>query len=149
MKPLKRIERYFSALFTLGRVKGMAKDAHRSLPRVDHMETQVTEMDARLGGVQGDLNAMQASLDARQSHLEDVDGRMHRAFQWMDRHENMAGELVADYRREAEILRRTGQSDTALLARMFTDLSRRLDGQGSTPPDAAPAKTDSAQHRWF
>jgi len=132
MKPLKRIERYFSAIFTLGRVKGMAKDAQRG----------VSDLDIRTGAR---LDAMQASLDARQQHLEDADGRMHRLFQWTDRHEALADELTADYRREAEILRRTGQSETALLARMFTDLTRRIDatpqGQGGVP-DAAPAQMD-------
>jgi len=127
MKPLKRIERYFSAIFTLGRVKGMAKDAQRG----------VRDMGAR-------LDAMQASLDARQAHLEDADGRMHRLFEWTQRHEALADALTSDYRREAEILRRTGQSDTALLARMFTDLSRRMDAtpQGQGVPDATPPKTD-------
>jgi O-antigen chain-terminating methyltransferase len=126
MKPLKRLERYLSAVFTLGRVKGMAKDAQRG----------VADLDARIGTR---LDLMQASLDARQAHLEDADGRMHRLFEWTRRHEALADELTADYRREAEILRRTGQSETALLARMFTDITRRMDG-GAGAPDVAPAK---------
>ncbi|MGC1504175.1 MAG: class I SAM-dependent methyltransferase [Sulfitobacter sp.] len=134
MKPLKRFERYLSAIFTLGRIKGLAKDAHRGVeqihPRVDHLENNTNQIER-------DLAAMQTSLDA---HLEDADGRTRRLFDWIGRHESLAEDLVADYRRESTILKRTGQSDTALLARMFSDLSRRLDaapkGQGgkSTPP---------------
>lgn len=153
MKPLKRLERYFSALFTMGRVKGMSKDAYRglqqTLPRVDHLEDTraqfqeaLAHLTDRADGVDRTLGAMQASLDARQSHLEDADQRMHRLFQWTERHETLAEDLVADYRAESAILKRTGQSDTALLARMFSDLSRRQDGAGATPPKAAPAKTD-------
>lgn len=138
MKPLKRLERYLSAIFTLGRIKGLAKDAQRGVeqiaPRVDHLENRAAQIER-------DLGAMQTSLDARQSHLEDADGRMHRLFEWTRRHENLAEELVADYRRESTILKRTGQSDSALLSRMFSDLSRRLDaapiGQGA-PKSAAP-----------
>ncbi|MCX7561840.1 class I SAM-dependent methyltransferase [Sulfitobacter sp. F26204] len=139
MKPLKRLERYVSALFTLGRVKGMSKDAYRGL---QHLEARVDEVDQT-------LSAMQSSLDARQSHLEEADHRMHRLFQWTQRHEKLAEDLVADYRAESTILKRTGQSDSALLSRMFSDLSRRLDagsnGQGvpkSTPPKTALPSTE-------
>lgn len=144
MKPLKRLEHYFSAIFTLGRIKLRAKEAQRDIadmrPRMDHLE-------GRADVTGQDLVAMQASLDAKQAHLEDVDGRMHRLYEWHDRHEALADELTADYRREAEILRRTGQSDTALLARMFTDLSRRMDGQG--PPDVAAPKMDLPSSEGF
>jgi len=150
MKPLKRLERYFSAIFTLGRIKGLAKDAQRDLqqvqPRVDHLEDLAAHLGQRADVVDRDLAAMQASLDARAAHLEDTDGRLHRLFEWTRRYESLAEDLVADYRREATILKRTGQSDSALLARMFSDLSRRLDatsqGQGAGVPDAAPAKVD-------
>ena len=146
MKPLKRLERYFSALFTLGRVKGLSKDAHRAmqqtLPRVDQLEKTLAHLKDRADGAERDLQAMQSSLDARQSHLEDADHRMHRLFQWTQRHETLAEDLVADYRSESAILKRTGQSDTALLARMFSDLSRRQDGAGAKPPKSAPVKTD-------
>lgn len=131
MKPLKKIENYLSALFTFGRTRVQAKEAHRATGdlgrRLDHLT-------ARADGVDRDLRAMQASLDARQRHLEEADGRMHRLFEWTGRHEALADELIADYRREAAVLRRVGQSDSALLARMFTDLSRRLDGGAGEAP---------------
>ena len=137
MKPLKRLERYLSAFFTLGRTKGQAKEAHRGvaalLSRTDHLANRADRVD-------DDMRAMQASLDARTAHLEDADGRMHRLFEWTRRHEALADDLVADYRREAAILKRTGQSDTALLARMFTDISRRLDGGAGGVPDRAAEK---------
>ena len=134
MKPLKRLERYLSAFFTLGRTKGQAKDAARALPRLD-------QAAARLDQASRDLAAMQASLDARQGHLADIDGQLGTLRDWTARHEALADDLIADYTRERDILRRTGQSDTALLSRMFTDLSRRLDGAGEVPV-AAPAGAD-------
>ena len=139
MKPLKRLERYVSAFFTLGRVKGMTKEVRRD---VDSVRARVDQLEDRAGSVGHDLGAMQAALDGHQRHLEGTDGRLHGIFDWHQRHENLGDELVADYRREAEILRRTGQSDTALLARMFTDLTRRIDGQGGARPDAAPPQMD-------
>lgn len=147
MKPLKRFERYLSAIFTLGRIKGLAKDAQRGVeqihPRVDHLDASTDHLSARADQIERDLAAMQTSLDARQSHLEEADGRMHRLFEWTRRHETLAEDLVADYRRENAILKRTGQSDTALLARMFSDLSRRLDGaaEGQGAPKPVTPKT--------
>ncbi|MGC1494553.1 MAG: hypothetical protein WA790_02000, partial [Sulfitobacter sp.] len=140
MKPLKRFERYLSAIFTLGRIKGLAKDAQRGVeqihPRVDHLESRSAQIER-------DLAAMQVSLDARQFHLEDADRRMHQLLEWTQRHEHLAEDLVADYRRENAILKRTGQSDNALLARMFSDLSRRLDAtpKGLGVPKSAAPKT--------
>lgn len=107
MKPLKRIERYISAIFTLGRTKGQTKDAHRA------------------------LRDMQQRLD----QISDL------AF----RQETLAEDMVADFRREAAILQRISQSDTALLARMFSDLSRRMDELSSgerAVPSTAPDPVD-------
>ncbi|WP_276155826.1 class I SAM-dependent methyltransferase [Sulfitobacter sp. KE42] len=154
MKPLKRLERYLSAIFTLGRIKGLAKDAHRGVaqihPRIAHLEDSAKDLTANTGHLSEradqfarDLTAMQASLDARAAHLQDADGRMNRISETIRRHETLAEDLVADYRREAAVLKRTGQSDSALLARMFTDLSRRLDGvpKGQGAPKSAAPKT--------
>jgi O-antigen chain-terminating methyltransferase len=65
---------------------------------------------------------------------------MHQLFQWTRQHEALADDLVADYRREAAILKRVGQSDTALLSRMFTDISRRLDGGVGVLPEKTGAQ---------
>ncbi len=100
MKILKRIERYVSAIFTLGRIKGLSKDAHI---RVDRLED------------------------------------------WMRRHETLAEDLTADYGREAAVLQRITQSNTGLLARMCSDLSRRLDEVANgrrAVPDIASAEFD-------
>ena len=141
MKPLKRLERYLSAIFTLGRTKGQAKEAARALPRLDDLTGRADHLGERIDGTERGLAAMQASLDARHAHLEDIDARLALMRDWVTRHEALADELIADYTREAAILRRTGQSDSALLARMFTDLSRRLDGAGG-PPAVAASGTD-------
>ena len=134
MKPLKKLEGYFAALFTLGRIRRMAKETQRVLPQVDHVQAQSDRQDARLDRVGEDLAAMQASLDARMGEIRGLDDRIGQLLEWTRRHEALADELVADYAREAAILKRTGQSDSALLARMFTDLSRRIDGTAPTPP---------------
>ncbi len=125
MNPLKRLERYLSAIFSLGRIKGLAKDAYRGLsemrPRMDHLETRANRMDE-------DQRAMQ---DSHRADHEEITSRYHilRADleEITSRHEILAEDLIADYHRESGILKRTGQSGTALLARMFSDLSRRLD----------------------
>ncbi|MEP5729342.1 MAG: class I SAM-dependent methyltransferase [Sulfitobacter sp.] len=149
MKPLKRLERYLSAIFTLGRLKGMAKDAHRGVqdirPQLDQVRADASDiaqrLDARTDQINRDLTAMQASLDARAAHLEEADNRMQRLREDMQRQDALADGLVADYRRERDILQRVGRSDNALLARMFTDLSRRLDAGGQAP-DVTPAALD-------
>ena len=129
MKLVKRLERYVSAVFTLGRVKGMAKDATR------------------------DVQSLQERLQTQAAHLRNIDGRVSQMSDWMRRHEALADDIVDDYRREAEVLKRTSQSDTVLLARMFTDLSRRLgttegDIQGrGLPALSSPIRTGLACSR--
>ncbi|WP_306112495.1 bifunctional 2-polyprenyl-6-hydroxyphenol methylase/3-demethylubiquinol 3-O-methyltransferase UbiG [Roseovarius sp. MMSF_3448] len=107
MKILKRIERYISAVFTLGRTKGLSKDAH---VRIDHLSQDMRSISEQLR-----------------------------------RHETLAEDLVADYGREKAALERFSQSQTALLARMFADLSRRLDeisNGGRTTPETASVEVD-------
>jgi SAM-dependent methyltransferase len=135
MKPHKRLERYLSALFSLGRLKGMAKEATRNLdalrPRTDHLEQRASQHDE-------ELRAMQKSLDTCFARLEE-------RVEEQKLPKNLAETLIADYRRERDILKHTGQSDTALLARMFSDLSRRLDNIGAKPTPPATASADPAQ----
>jgi SAM-dependent methyltransferase len=134
MKPLKKIERYFSAIFTLGRTKGLAKDAHRDLQEV---RTRIDQLDHDLHATQVGFDGFQVSFNAFAEHINRTGP-----------HEGLAEELIADYRRESAVLKRTGQSDTALLARMFSDLSRRLDilptgaKTSGTPPVVTTAKVD-------
>lgn len=156
MKLLKRLEHYLAAIFTLGRVRTTAKEAQRfakdSLPRLQALEAQAARVAERSEHahergdvVDRDLAAMQASLDARNAHMADIDGRYVQVQARLDRQEALADELIADYRREAAVLKRTGQSDTALLARMFSDISRRMDGGAGVPPVAAA--TTELPHR--
>lgn len=155
MKPLKRLESYFSAILTLGRVKILAKEAHRNAgdlrkdvadirPRVENL---VHRTDHLAEDFDVETAHLRTDLASHRAHQEDADNRIHQLFEWTYRHENLASDLIADYRREAEVLRRTGQSDNALLARMFTDLSRRMDGQG--PPVVKPAKMDLPSSEGF
>lgn len=114
MKVIKRLERYFSAAFSLGRIKSMSKDAQR----------EIAELRLELGTLSQELK-----------HTRQETERM---WAWMRRHEALADDLVSVSRREAEVLKRTGQSDTALLLRMFSDLSRRIDGGESGRPEEKP-----------
>ena len=100
MKLLKRIERYVSAIFTLGRIKGLSKDAHT---RAKDAHTRVDRLDQ-------DMRDLSDLIRRHETLAEDI-----------------AADLTADFGREAAVLQRISQSDTALLARMFSDLSRRLD----------------------
>ncbi len=132
MKLVKRLERYVSAVFTLGRVKGMAKDATRD----------VQSLQERLQTQQESLQAQQEDLETRAAHLRGIDSRISQMSDWMRRHEALADDIVDDYRREAEVLKRTSQSDTVLLARMFTDLSRRLGTTEGGHPGKGPASIE-------
>lgn len=112
MRVVKRLERYLSAAFSLGRIKSMSKDAKREI----------------------------AELRAELSAISQYKQELERMSAWMQRHEALADDLVSTFRREAEVLRRIGQSDTALLLRMFSDLSRRIDGDESCRPEAIPIR---------
>jgi SAM-dependent methyltransferase len=159
MKLLKRVERYVSAIFTLGRVKTLAKEARQEVqqtqPRVDRLE-EITAHQGRHGEAMGrDLAAIQTAFDLRTADLRrdldgvlqdiggrmmhDVDSRVQQLSEWARRHENLAEDIVAEYRQEAEILGQTYTSQTALLARIFSDLSRRMDGRTEAPTPGGPA----------
>lgn len=116
MRVVKRLERYLSAAFSLGRIKSMSKDAKR----------EIAELRLELKALSQDLN------DCQHQTLQELE----RMSTWMRRHESLADDLVSLSRRESEVLKRTGQSDTALLLRMFSDLSRRIDGDESGRPEA-------------
>ena len=107
MKLLKRVERYISAIFTLGRIKGLSKDAHARVDRLDKEMRDVSD--------------------------------------WLQRHERLAEDLIADHDQEKSVLERISQSNTALLARMCTDLSRRIDEIANgrrAIPDITPDEVD-------
>lgn len=64
MKPLKRLERYLSAIFKLGRTEAMSKDAIRRLDqagiRIDQIETQINALPQTMAQ---DLRRMEERLD--------------------------------------------------------------------------------------
>jgi len=121
MKILKRIERYISAIFTLGRTKELSK-ATRT--RVDHLDQEVRRHEK-----------LAEDLRRHEKLVEDL----------MADYGKLAEDLMADYGREKAVLQRISQSDTALLARMCTDLSRRLDEVANgvrVVPDIASTELD-------
>ena len=137
MTILKRLERYASAIFTLGRIKLQAREAHRG---VGDLRGDVSDIRTRLDRTEGQAETATLDLASLQPRLQEVDALLARLREDQRRQDGVADELIASYRCEAEILRRTGQSDTALLARMFTDLTRRMDGQA--PPEVPKPKVD-------
>lgn len=208
MNPLKRLEHYVSAIFTLGRIKLAAKEGQRGAarqgafeeiiqergqhlldrieaeeralyevrhqlsvldPRLAHAHERLDGVEPRIDGIEDrlgdvlphliergdhahvrldsvghDLAAMQAALDAHQKHLTDVDGRHNALRDSLARFDALADQLVADYRRERDVLTHAGQSEHALLARMFTDLSRRLDSTAASEPGLPQAPSPPA-----
>lgn len=146
MKPLKRLERYVSAVFSMGRIKGLAKEAQRGLvavqPRVDELEERSAVIERRLQETDQALEHADAAGTARMEQMERT-GEMTQASLkklslWQAHHDGFADRLVQDYRRESATLRRLAQADTAMLSRMFSALSARLDGLGSNQGNPAP-----------
>lgn len=106
MKPLKRLERYLSAIFKLGRTEWMAK---QSFKRLDQVETQASTLSHDLGGTRHDLG--QVAEDIRGiwssiSQLEQAHGEHDRRFE-------------AEYEKV--------KAGDAALARTLSDLTHRMD----------------------
>ena len=135
MKIHKRIERYVSAFFSLGRIKGLSKDAYRT----------VKEMQPRVDRMDHDMHTISDRVNETSDRANETSNRVNELSDLILRHETLAEDLVADFAREKAILQRISQSDTALLARMFSDLSRRLDDVANGKkaiPDVTPADVD-------
>lgn len=164
LTPLKRLERYVSAIFKLGRTEYTAKNAKK---RITHAELRMDDIEGELGRMGRDIREIwRNSEDTGRSLgevLQTLDGRgskgakllddVARMSQRLDRHHELTDSLVHEFRSERAHLHDTLHSETSLMARVFTDLSRRVDqiaqsgGAGaedlSTP--AAPVALPSSE----
>lgn len=102
LSPLKRLERYILAIFKLGRIEGLAKEARR---RLDHVEHRLDEAEKRLSSL--------AQLP------QDVDRVWEAVSQFERAHE--------DHGQRFDIEAEKAKANYAALARTMSDLTRRLD----------------------
>lgn len=148
LTPLKRLERYVSAIFKLGRTEYMAKDARK---RITHAELRMDDIEGELGRFGRDIreiwrsseeiNQMLNGQGPRGSRLMDD---ITRTSQRIEQHHVLVDSLVHEFRSERTHLHKTLHSETSLMARVFADLSRRVDaisapGGAGGPDLAAPA----------
>lgn len=113
LTPLKRLERYVTAIFKLGRTEHMAKDASR---RIERAEQRMDDIKGELGKFDQDIREVRHMLD-----------------------------LVEELRSERALLHVRLGSETYLQARIFADLSRRIDliaqGRGASCDDLSHPKS--------
>ena len=141
LSPLKKFERYFSAIFKLGRTEYMAKDAKK---RVAHAEQRMDEIEGELGRFGRDireiwrasedtgrtLGEVQQTLDGRGTKGARLLDDLTHVQQRLENHQILVDSVVHEHRSERAHLLNTLHSETALMARVFADLSRRVDAIG-------------------
>ena len=131
LTPIKRLERYVSAIFKLGRTEYMAKDARK---RITNAEVRMDDIEGELGRFGRDIRQIWQSADALQALLENggplgekLMDEVTLLTQRLDQHHALTDSLVHEFRSERTHLHNTLHSETSLMARVFSDLSRRVD----------------------
>lgn len=152
LTPVKRIERYVSAIFKLGRTKHMAEDARKRINRdelrLDTIEGELSRLGRDINEIRRTSNDTEHSLFEIRQTLEGRGGNGSKLLdditllqQRLEQHQVLTDSLVQEFRSERAHLHNTLRSETSLLARVFADLSRRVDmiGQrtGITTEDLA------------
>ena len=134
LTPIKRLERYVSAIFKLGRTEYMAKDARK---RITRAELRMDDIEAELGRFGRDIRETWRTLDEQKAMLEGRGGMGAKLLddvalmqQRLEQHQGLTDSLVHEFRSERAHLHNTLRSETSLLARVFADLSRRVDAIG-------------------
>ncbi|MEM9145086.1 MAG: methyltransferase domain-containing protein [Pseudomonadota bacterium] len=158
---LKRLERYFSAFFKLGRISRMAKSATVSAsviePRVDGLAQDLYELTDRQSSLEQERDTVAQRLDGLDDRLaqnapmiEDAQARVIAHSVRLDEIETEIDPKIevqlAPIKAELAEIRRAMDrlsTDSAQLARGFSELSRRLDLQrfrhGEAATDTPPA----------
>jgi len=120
LSPLKRFERYFTAIFKLGRTASMAKDANR----------RITAAERRMDAIEGELGRFGHEIRDIQDQATGIESMTHALSERLDQQTDRLDSQA-----------RAAQSETALQARLFTGLTRRIDrmaqangGTSSEPP---------------
>jgi SAM-dependent methyltransferase len=152
LTPLKRLERYVSAIFKLGRTEYMAKDARR---RIERAELRMDDIEGELGRFGRDIRETwrsseetERSVTELRHMLQGTGGTGSKLLddiallqQRLDQHRVLTDSLVHEFLNKRAHLQDTFRSETSLMARVFSDLSRRVDmiGQrsGMAPEDLA------------
>jgi O-antigen chain-terminating methyltransferase len=148
LTPLKRFERYFSAIFKLGRTEYMAKDARK---RITRAELRMDDIEGELGRFGRDIRETWRNLDEQKAMLEGRGGKGAKLLddvalmqQRLEQQQVLTDSLVHEFRSERDQLHRTLHSETALMARVFADLSRRVDAIAARGGAVAEDLTASA-----
>ena len=148
---LKRLERYISAIFKLGRTEYMAKNARK---RITAAELRMDAIEGELGKFGNDIrqgweraDQLSEALSEQGAGMSDrVDAASDGLSQLSERLDGIQTGMEAELRTaqsDAAVLR----AETALLTRIFGDLSRRMDHlnpdrAGTDAPASAPAPTE-------
>lgn len=139
LTPLKRFERYFSAIFKLGRTEGMAKDARK---RITAAELRMDAIEGELGKFSHDIREIWDRADqlgqALDAHRDAYEAKVAETAEQFDRQRAATEEQLRDTRADTAAALRAAQAETALLARLFSDLTHRIDQMAQAPSAAAP-----------
>jgi O-antigen chain-terminating methyltransferase len=134
LTPIKRLERYVSAIFKLGRTEYMAKNAKK---RVTHAELRMDDIESELGRFGRDIREAWRNVDEQKALLEGRGGSGAKLLddidlmrQRLEQHQVLTDSLVHEFRSERAHLHSTLHAETSLMARVFADLSRRVDQIG-------------------
>lgn len=152
LTPIKRIERYVSAIFKLGRTEHMAEDARK---RINRDELRLDTIEGELGRLGHDIHEIRRTSENTGCQVSEIrqtlEGRAGSGSkllddiallqQRLDQHHVLTDSLVHEFRNKRTLLQETLRAETSLMARVFADLSRRVDmiGQrtGITTEDLA------------
>ena len=164
LTPIKRLERYFSAIFKLGRTEGMAKDARKritaselrmdaiegELGKLGHDIRQIWERTDQIGQVmdthQDSFSAIEQAMNDQNTALHDhidatsdrIDSVTHTLSDRLDQHHDQINDQLRDIALQTAATLRATQAETALLARLFSDLTRRVDQMAQATGTQAP-----------
>jgi O-antigen chain-terminating methyltransferase len=137
LKPHKKLERYVTAIFKLGRTEWQTKQALR---RCAELETRLGGLDARLA--QSDTRF--ADIDTRAGNLREEFQEMLGSLARLD--ENLSG-LGAEQERRAALQSEYFRASLASLSRALSDMNARLDrlmmGEAAEAPDRDAPRPES------
>lgn len=159
---LKRLERYFSAFFKLGRIARMAKTASRATemlePRLDALTDEMHALAHERDAVAQRLDRLDDGFGQSAPKVEDamaraiaVSARLDVLASSVDDHDQRINQALEPLVGEVEALRRAVDRlalDNAQSSRAYSELSRRLDLQRfrgaeqhrDAPPATPPAR---------
>ena len=148
LSPLKRLERYVSAIFKLGRTEYMAKNARK---RITAAELRMDAIEGELGRFGQDIREtwersddLGQVLDGLQDRFDGTREEITALNDRFDQQRDAAEGQARDLRAETAAALRAAQSETALLARLFGDLTRRIDRMAQADGSAPAAPMASA-----